>query len=386
MPSRRFSGRLPADLRPNALASERHELGDVPFDLTLSNPTRCGIPYPDDLLRPLADPAGLAYEARPLGLDVARRAVAAEYGRTGRSIDPARVVITASTSEAYSILFKLLCDPGDAVLVPAPSYPLFEHLAALEAVRAVPYRLDPGRGWQPQVPRAAFDSARALIVVHPNNPTGTCVAPPVAAELLERCARSGAALIADEVFLDYPSGGRPVPHLPEAGGALSFTLGGLSKSVGLPQLKLGWIVAAGPARHVDEALERLAFVADSYLSVATPVQHALADLLARGSAVRAAILERCRANLATLRAVLANAAGIEWTPPDGGWSVVLRCAGVADEEELALELLGEDGVAVHPGYLFDFAEPGYLALSLLPAPAVFAEGIRRLAQRVASRL
>jgi hypothetical protein len=370
--------RIPTDLRPNALAERRRALGSVPFDLTLSNPTRSGIPYPEDLLRGLSNPAGLVYEAQPFGLDVARRAVAEEATKRGSPVDPSRVVLTASTSESYSLLFKLLCDPGDRVLVPAPSYPLFEHLARLDGVHAVSYPLDPRAGWQPDLAPAALAAARAVIVVHPNNPTGTYVGAPAARELCRACAESGTALIADEVFLDYPLSGSAAPSFSAQTDTLVFTLGGLSKYLGLPQLKLGWIVVSGPARQVEPALERLAFIADSYLSVATPVQLALADLFSRGAAVRRALLERCRTNLATLRAC-----GLESIPPEGGWSAVLADGCIDDEEELALELLGQDGVAVHPGYFFDFAESGYLAVSLLPEPRVFAEGLRRLSLRLA---
>jgi aspartate/methionine/tyrosine aminotransferase len=383
-----FSRRLPPDLRPTPLARLRAARPRPPFDLTVSNPTRCGLPYPGGLLAALADPAGLVYSPDPRGLESARRAVAADYRRHGVEVDPERIVLTASSSEAYAILFKLLCDPGDAVLVPTPSYPLFEHLAALEGIRAAPYPLDPGAGWQPAPDPAGPERARALIVVHPNNPTGSYVTPAAAARLVDTAARCGLALIVDEVFLDYPL--RPAAR-PASFAAtepvLTFALGGLSKGLGLPQLKLGWIVASGPPGAVDEALDRLAFIADHYLSVGTPVQLALPRLMADAAPVRLAIRERCRRNLDALDELARELPAVSVLRPDGGWSAGLRYpAALVDEEALALALLEEDGVAVHPGYFFDFPTAGYVVVSLLPEPETFAAGVARLLQRVATRL
>lgn len=381
----RFSDRLPPDLAPNALARAREGLSAVPFDLTVSNPTRCGLPYPVGLLETLARDAGLEYRPDPAGLPEARRAVALDYARRGVEVDPERVILTASTSEAYAFLFKLLADPGAGVLIPAPSYPLLQHLAALEGLRALPYRLDAHDDWQPD-PRALEGSgARAWVVVHPNNPTGSYVARPVAAELAEACARTGAALIADEVFFDFPLGDRgDVASFAAETRALTFTLGGLSKQVGLPQLKLSWIVVGGGEAEAARAVERLGFIADQYLSVATPVQLALADLLLGASSVHAAIHERCRRNLDALsRAVAGAAGGVTLLSPAGGWSAVLRYPAVVDEETLALDLLRQDGVAVHPGYFFDFPAEGNLVVSLLPEAGVFDEGVARLLRRLA---
>lgn len=387
MRASKFSQRLPADLSPNSLTRLRRERASIPFDLTLSNPTLCGIRYPDGLLRGLAQPAGLAYQPHPLGLREARRAVADEQLRHGRRIHPESVVLTASTSEAYSLLFKLLCDPGQAVLFPAPSYPLFEHLASLEGVGAVAYRLERHRGWQADFASGSLRDARAVVVVHPNNPTGSYVEPGAARELSAACSRYGVPLIADEVFLDYPLLSQaPLSSFASRSDALTFTLGGLSKYVGLPQLKLAWIVVSGPPQDVAVALERLSFMADSYLSVGTPVQLALPELFVEGAAVRAAILERCKSNLACLGEAATRMGAVEVIPPGGGWNVVLRYPNVVEEEVLALELLAEEGVAVHPGYFFDFSEPGYLALSLLPEQQLFAEGVRRLLQRITARL
>jgi alanine-synthesizing transaminase len=384
-----FSSRVPEELVPNRIAAAR-AASPPRFDLTVSNPTECGIAYPPDLLAPLADPAGLAYRPDPRGLAVARTAVAQEYRRHGIPVDPGRVLLTASTSEAYAFLFKLLADPGEAVLVPTPSYPLFEHLARVEGVRALPYQLDPEASWRLDVAALAHapKSVRAVVVVHPNNPTGSFVHTEDRAALAALAADRRWALIADEVFLDYPL----TPQTSKAttfaasNDVLTFTLGGLSKSVGLPQLKLAWMVTTGPERPVAAALDRLEFIADTFLSVATPVQLALPALLYQGVVVREAILARCRGNFAALQAMLGELPAVSATPPEGGWSAVLRIPAIVGEEELILKLLGEDGVAVHPGYFFEFPGEGTLVLSLLPEPGIFAEGVRRLLRRLAAYL
>ena len=384
-----FSRRVPSDLAPNRIAAARAAAAP-PFDLTASNPTACGIAYPIGLLDALADRAGLTYRPHPRGLESARRAAAAEYRRFGVEVDPERVLLTASTSEAYAFLFKLLAETGDAVLVPSPSYPLFEHLARLEGVEALPYHLNPELGWRPDLDAIASAPAavRAVVVVHPNNPTGSFVHPDDAAAIERLAAARGWAVIADEVFLDYPLAGGDGNGRSFAGAeqALTFALGGLSKSVGLPQLKLAWIATSGPQPLVEAALARLEFIADTFLSVGTPVQLALPALLREGAPVRAAILERCRANLAELQRAAAAVPEVSVPPPGGGWSATLRFPAVVGEEELALELLEKDGVAVHPGYFFDFPSAGTLVLSLLPEPAAFAEGVRHLLARVRAHL
>lgn len=376
-----FSKRVPRSLAPNALAQLRAARPRIPYDLTVSNPTLCGLPYLENLLGPLGRPEGLVYRTDPLGMQEAREAVAGEYARHGRPVDPRSVVLTASTSEAYSLLFKLLCDPGEGVAVPVPSYPLFEHLATLEGVRAIPYPLDSADDWQPDL--HAVSDARAVILVHPNNPTGTYVDAHAATRVVSSCRRLEMALIVDEVFHDYP--------IPPAGaeasfvgteGALTFTLGGLSKYLGLPQVKLAWTVVSGPAAQVDEALDRLSFIADHYLSVATPVQLALAHLFQGGEAIREGIRARCIENLRALEDAIRRVSSVSLLRPQGGWSTVLRFPDLVGEEALALELLEEDGVAVHPGYFFDFPEDGYLALSLLPPTPVFAEGVRLILDRI----
>ncbi len=384
-----FSRRVPLDLAPNRIAAARAAAAPQ-LDLTASNPTACGIAYPIGLLDALADAAGMAYRPDPRGLESARCAVAAEYRRWEVAVDPERVLLTASTSEAYAFLFKLLAEPGGAVLVPSPSYPLFEHLARLEGVEAIPYHLNPELGWRPDLDAIASTPSRvrAIVVVHPNNPTGSFVHPGDAAAIERLAAERRWAVIADEVFLDYPLAGGAGSGESFAGreDALTFALGGLSKSVGLPQLKLAWIVVGGPQELVEAALARLEFIADTFLSVGTPVQLALPTLLREGAPVRAAILERCQANLAELHRAAAAVPELSVWLPGGGWSAAVRFPAVVGEEELALELLGEDGVAVHPGYYFDFPSAGTLVLSLLPDPAGFAEGVRRLLARVGTHL
>lgn len=384
-----FSRRVPDQLSANRIASAR-AASPPRFDLTLSNPTECGIAYPPGLLAPLADPAGLEYRPHPRGLSPAREAVAREYLRHAVTVDPERVLLTASTSEGYAFLFKLLADPGDAVLVPTPSYPLFDHLARVEGVQAVPYQLDPEAAWRLDLHALARapESVRAVVVVHPNNPTGSFVHPDDAGALSELALTRGWAMIADEVFLDYPLDGGPDAGWSFAGNraTLTFTLGGLSKSVGLPQLKLAWVVTSGPQAAVAAALERLEFVADTFLSVATPVQLALPSLLRDGAAVCEEILTRCRGNLAALRRAAAGVPAVSVPPLGGGWSAMLRVPAVVADEDLVLELLHEDSVAVHPGYFFDFPADGTLVLSLLPEPDTFAEGVRRLLQRIGAHL
>jgi aspartate/methionine/tyrosine aminotransferase len=379
-----FSRRVPLDLRPNALAEAAKARGGFSCDLTVSNPTAVGIEYPADLLTCLADPGSLAYRPDPKGMRSAREIVAASYAARGTAVDPDRIVLCASTSEAYGLLFRLLCDPGDAVLVPVPSYPLFDHLAALDAVRARPYLLDSDLDGQPHLGPDDVRGARAILVVHPNNPTGHHVAPETAARLASLCTETSAALVADEVFLDFPLDGSPRESFAARGECLTFTLGGLSKSVGLPQLKLAWIVVSGPERVAADAVERLEYVNDAYLSASTPVQRALPDLLRRGEAIREAILARCLGNLATLARIFDARGAVHAMHPEGGWSAVLRIPAIDDDETVALTLLREDGVAVHPGSFFGFPAPGRLVVSLLPDPSTFEEGVRRLRDRLST--
>jgi alanine-synthesizing transaminase len=385
-----FSNRIAADLRPNRLAQAletRRRAGQPVIDLTESNPTRAALEYPRDLLAPLANTGGLLYAPQPFGLIEARRAAAAEYGRRGIAVDAARIVLTTSTSEAYSLLFKLLASPGDEVIVPRPSYPLFEPLTALDGLVARPYDLEYHGMWSidvASVERSVGPRTRALLVVSPNNPTGSFISPDELDRLAAICARLGVALIADEVFADYEleagataSAARPLARRD----VLVFGLGGVSKSIGLPQVKLGWIAVAGPERIVSEALERLELVCDTYLSVSTPVQLAAAELLERGGAIRRQIAARVAANHGGLKALLAAAPSCRVLRASGGWYAVVQVPTLRSEEELVLDLLTRDGVLVYPGYFYDFPRASYLIVSLLTPEGPFATGVGRMLER-----
>jgi aspartate/methionine/tyrosine aminotransferase len=383
-----FSRRLPPHAEPNALSRAVDALraeGARIADLTESNPTRAGIPYPDGLLASLADAEALHYEPHAFGLPSARDAVAEDQGRRGVRVDPAHVVLTASTSEAYSWLFKLLCNPGEAVLVPRPSYPLFEHLTALEGIRAHPYALEYQSRWAIDVDSiaAAPQDVRAVLVVSPNNPTGSYLNDEELQRISSLCRERTWALVADEVFADYPlDAEHPLTDIAARSDVLSFTLAGLSKSVGLPQVKLGWCIAGGPAPERDAALAALELIADSYLSVGTPVQVAARSLLEAGASIRTAIQERIRRNLTALRAVAGRYPACDVLRTEGGWSAVLRVPATRSEEQLALDLLRTERILVHPGYFFDFPREAYLVLSLLPPHHVFEDASARLLQFV----
>ncbi|MDB4965036.1 MAG: aminotransferase [Myxococcales bacterium] len=381
-----FSSRLPLSLAQNriSLAADAARARGPLHDLTESNPTAVGLDLPAELiLSALADPRALAYEPTPKGLPAARDAVAAYYTRHGLTVDPARVTLTASTSEAYGWLFKLLCDPGDDVLVPTPSYPLFDYLAALESVRPVSYPLRYHGGWFvdiEEVRRALTPRTRAILVVNPNNPTGSYLSRDQAAALAALAAERGLALISDEVFADYAYAPDPARVTTLAGerAALTFCLSGLSKPCGLPQLKLGWILVGGPDALRVEAEARLELIADTYLSVAAPVQHAAPALLPLVDSVGAAILARVRDNRRTLAAAVAGSAA-QLLDAEGGWSAIVRLPSTATEEEWTLELI-DDGVLVHPGFFFDLP-PTCVVLSLLVRPTTLQPAVAAILRR-----
>ncbi len=387
----RFSGRVPSNLSPNrfALALARARGGGRPLvDLTVSNPTVVALDYPQDLLAPLSHPQSLVYEPQPFGLLSARQAVADDFARRGAPIPPERIVLTASTSEAYSLLFKLLCDPGDRVLVPRPSYPLFDHLTRLDAVEADGYLLEYHGRWSVDagsVRQAVTPRTRAILAVSPNNPTGSFLDTRDLDTLVDVCRERGLALIGDEVFADYPiAPPERTPSIASVGDVLAFALGGLSKSSGLPQLKLGWVAVSGPDDLVRSALSRLEVICDSYLSVATPVQHATGPLLARSATMRAGIAARTRDNYSRLCAVAARYRACTALPAEGGWYAVVQVPAVQSEEDLVVSLLEEDAVVAYPGYFFDFPREAFLVVSLLPQPAVFEAGVERLLARASS--
>jgi alanine-synthesizing transaminase len=364
---------------------ERSARGLPTIDLTETNPTRVGLPYPEEelaeLLRRGATPE---YRPHPLGLPEAREALAADLSRPGDPVSPDDLVLTASTSESYSHLFKLFADPGDEVLTAAPAYPLLDSLAALEGLELRHFHLSPGRRFavDPEIVELTFSPrTRLLAVIHPGNPTGAFLSTVEQGALGSLCASRGLPLLSDEVFAAFSFGeARGAGAAAASGEALTFSLGGLSKSAGLPSWKLGWIRAGGPPALRRRAVKALEMVADTYLSVATPVQRALPGVLALAPRIRAAILGRVRGNLAVLRAALAGLTAAELLEPEGGWSAVVRVYGQVTDEELVLDLLDRAGVLVHPGYFFDFATEDFLVLSLLPEPTLFAEGARRLAE------
>ena len=378
-----LSSRLPASLTANRISEElqRCRVEHVAVtDLTASNPTQVGIEYPADILDGLADPAALRYEPHAFGHMRAREAVARDCARRGAEPDPHDVVLTASTSESYSWLFKLLCNPGDSVLAPAPSYPLFEHLTRLESVELGLYRLEYHRRWELDVEsiRAAPPSTRALILVSPNNPTGSYVSPRELDDVLAICRERRWALIADEVFADYPLEiDHPLTDVASRADVLSFTLGGASKSLGLPQVKLGWIIAGGTQTVRQPTLHALEHIADAFLSVGTPVQMAAASLLRDGASVRRAIHERVRNNLAAARTIADRFPSCDVLHAEGGWSLTVRVPATQPEETRVLELLATERVLVHPGYFFDFPHEAFVVVSLLPEPAIFADAFER---------
>jgi alanine-synthesizing transaminase len=388
------SARLIWESPENDLASAARaaaERGDL-LDLTESNPTRVGLPYPLRAIgEALGEGAQAEYRPAPLGLPEARAAVAADYARAGVLVDPDRLVLTASSSESYGFLFKLCCNPGESVLVPEPSYPLFEYLARLEGVEARGYRLAFDGDWHvdfPSLQAAAGEATRAghppraVIAVSPNNPTGSYLKRSELARLAVFCRDGDLALIADEVFAGYPFGpdaGRVVcaAAAAEAQEAPAvFSLGGLSKACGLPHLKLGWIALGG--RQAGASLAALELIADTYLSVSTPVQRALPRLLELGANIRQAIAARVAANLAALRALVPASSGCSLLPCEGGWSAVLRVPASRTDGEWAVSLARDAGVLVHPGYFFEMRGGAFLVVSLLPAPETFAAAAGRL--------
>jgi hypothetical protein len=380
-----FSRRTAWSVVPNRIAAaleERHRLGKPVLDLTETNPTKVGLVMPEAEIRAaLADTRFLQYEPTPFGDAAARAAVSAFHGA---AIPSEHVVLTASTSEAYALLFKVLGDPGDRLLVPVPSYPLFEYLAGLENVETVPYPcLWEGDGWFVDFAalRAQLDDrTRALLVVSPSNPTGAMLRRDEADQLLALCRDRGLALICDEVFGDHVFTDAPsrVRSLAGREEALVFVLGGLSKSCLLPQLKAAWIAASGPADLLTAALARLEVVADTYLSVNTPIQLALPRLLALRDVIRPLVMARLTANRTTLEWVLQGSAATA-LPLDGGWSAVVRVPREPGEEERVLRLLARHGLRVHPGFFFDFPTEAFLVVSLLGPEKEFIQGAGILA-------
>jgi alanine-synthesizing transaminase len=426
-----FSSRTNWPLAPNrfSTALENHRAsGRELLDLTTSNPTAIGLRYDAEaILAALANPGALEYRPDAKGLREARDAVSAYYRERGAHIDPERVVLTTSTSEGYSFVFRLLCDPGDEVLVPAPSYPLFEFLADIQDVRLRPYPLFYDHGWHLDVhalTTAAGERTRAIMLVHPNNPTGSYVKPAEAEQLRAICTQRGLALVVDEVFLDFAHDlnavapplsrpGVPVPKRSEGarqGGdfpfsfasfnlhgakdhpitrspdhpiPLTFTLSGLSKIAGLPQMKFAWIAVSGPEDLARQAMARLEVIADTYLSANAPIQLAAPVLFAQRHDFHRQLMARIRVNLAELDRQLAAQKACVRLQIEAGWYAVLRVPVTRSDEDLVIELLEQKSVLVHPGHFYDFPADGYLVLSLIAREEEFTEGIKRVINYIA---
>ncbi len=420
-----FSSRTNWPLAPNrfSAALDKHRGPDV-LDLTASNPTNIGLRYNSQaILSALSQPDVLQYSPDPKGLPVARDAVAAYYRERGQTVDPERIVLTTSTSEAYSFVFRLLCQPGDEVLVPAPSYPLFEFLADIQDVRLRRYPLFYDHGWHVDIHAIApGPRTRAIFLVHPNNPTGSFVKPAEAEQLRANCARHDLALVVDEVFLDFAHDGiahpsfvgrevlpptdnrqpltdnrepltdnreartadHPITRSPDHPIPLTFTLSGLSKIAGLPQMKFAWIAISGAL--ASEAVARLEVIADTYLSMNAPIQHAAPALFAQRHNFQRQLMQRIHANLAELDRQLSPQPAITRLQVEAGWYAVLRVPVTRSDEDLAIELLEQKSVLVHPGHFYDFPADGYLVVSLIVIEEQFKEGLKRLLEFVICNL
>jgi alanine-synthesizing transaminase len=386
-----FADRTRWNLQVNEFSQaleRRRKSGERILDLTASNPTTVGLNYDEPaILSALSRRESLIYEPDPNGLKSARKAVAQYYVESSQAteLDPESIILTASTSEAYSYLFRLLCNPGDEVLVGTPSYPLFEYLADIQDVRLIPYELVYDHGWQ-----IDFDSlrqrlttrTRAIMLVHPNNPTGSYVSDNERTELNVIAREHELALVVDEVFLDFPLNGGTHASFVANADALTFTLSGLSKICALPQMKLAWLIASGPEELKKEALARLELIADTYLSPSAPIQHATADFLGLGTAMQKQVMTRVKANLGELDQQLTGQQLCRRLEVGGGWYAILRLPVTRSDEQLAVELLEQQSVVAHPGLFFDFHGDGYLVLSLIAPPPTFAEGVRRVLEFV----
>ena len=381
--ARRTAWKLAPNRYSEALSGARLR-GAKLLDLTASNPTQCKFDFDSKaILQSLAHAAALSYDPEPQGLLIAREAVADYYNRhsvrgSATPIHAEQLLLTTSTSEGYSYLFRLLCDPGDEVLVPRPSYPLFEFLADIQDVRLRPYDLFYDHGWHIDtggIADSMSESTRAVLVVNPNNPTGSFVHTQELERVASICAEREVGLIADEVFLDYEVESSPGKSIAFMNQCLAFTLSGLSKISCLPQMKLAWIVLSGPENLREAAHDRLEIIADTYLSVNAPIQHAARELLLQKNSMQPQLLRRIRSNLEFLDEEVRNADAIQRLRVEGGWYAVLRVPVKQSDEDLAIELIGR-GVILHPGHFYDFSRDGFLVVSLITPSQEFSEGIR----------
>ncbi len=382
--AKRTNWNLGTNRLSEALAAHR-AAGKPLIDLTVSNPTECGFQYDDEaILGALRNPAALKYEPNPRGLAVARDAVAQYYAERGAVVSTDDIILTTSTSEAYSYVFRTLCNPDDEVLIPAPSYPLFEFLADIQDVRLVRYPLVYDYGWQIDfhaLEQAITPRTRGAIVVHPNNPTGHFLKLEEMRKLNEICAAREIAIVADEVFRDFALGDKRHATFAANAGALTFSMSGLSKICGLPQMKAAWLIVNGPEPSKAQALARLEMIADTYLSMNAPIQWALPAFLDMRREFQRQLMGRVKENLAELDRQLAGQKSCSRLEVEGGWNAVIRVPATCSDEELALELLAAKGVYVHPGHFYDFPAAGYLVLSLMTPKVEFAEGIKSMLSR-----
>jgi alanine-synthesizing transaminase len=381
-----FSQRTNWKLSPNRFTQVLEAIrasGTKLLDLSVSHPTECGLQYDTAaILAAFQNPKALSYDPQPKGLLPAREEVARYYLRDHDvSVDPESVILTTSTSEAYSYIFRLLCNPQDEILVPKPSYPLFDFLADLQDVALIPYSLEYAHGWMvdfQSITRALTPRTRAILLVHPNNPTGSYLRAEEVQHLNNLCQKHNLALIVDEVFLDYSFAGIPPRTFANNLDALTFTLSGLSKIAALPQMKVAWLVTTGPGSLVQPALDRLEVIADTYLSLNAPTQWAVPTLFEQRHALQPQLLQRVRENRANLQKLISSQPACELLDADAGWYAVLRVPARGSDEDLVIDLLQKQNVVVHPGHFYDFPKDGFLVLSLITPAVIFNEGISRL--------
>jgi alanine-synthesizing transaminase len=379
--SERTNWNLETNLLSEVLAKHRASRKRL-FDLTVSNPTECGFRYDSAAIRKaLSQSEALHYEPNPMGLIAARRAVATYHSTFGEKVSPEDIFLTTGTSEAYAFIFRLLCNPGDEILVPEPSYPLLNFLADIQDVKLVRYPLLYDHGWQIDfhaLARAITSRSRAIVVINPNNPTGHFTKAGEIKQLNEICSSQQMAVIADEVFLDFALAKKRPASFASNQGALAFTMSGLSKICGLPQMKASWLISGGPAELKSVALARLEVIADTYLSMNTPVQLAIPVLLEQRHVFQTQVMARVRKNLAELDRQLSSQKSCSRLEFEGGWNAVLRVPAIHPDEDIAIQLLNEKSVYVHPGHFYDFPRDGFLVVSLIAPEKEFAEGIKRV--------
>lgn len=362
----------------------RQKSGQPIYDLTISNPTQCGFEYPEhDILRAVSNTSSFVYQPDPRGLASARASIARLYREKNAAVDPSDIFLTASTSEAYSLLFKLLCDPGDSVIIPVPSYPLFDYLARTNDVTTQHYRLFYDHGWHIDVASLAAaisPRTKAIVIINPHNPTGMFLKKPDYQQMKRIAQDHRLSLIVDEVFAEYAfeDDVDRVRTTADSHDCLTFTIDGISKMCGLPQMKLGWMTLSGEQDLVREAGERLEILSDTFLSVNAPVQVGLAGLLEAGKIIRSQILTRIRSNLGCLHSGIRSGSACTLLSNEGGWYAVLKVPATTSDEQWVLDLLTHCGVYLYPGYFFDFEQEGYLILSLLPQKDIFERAVKIL--------